>query len=152
VDILHIDIDGNDYWIWEAIETTPAVVIMEYNSNFGIDRAITIPYDPEFNRTRAHSSNLYWGSSLKALYLLASDKGYKFIGCNSAGNNAYFVRNDKLNHSVHSVSLREGYVKSKYRESRDSSGKLNFASSEERTSILKDLPVFDIEAGVNVPF
>lgn len=152
VDILHVDIDGNDYWVWKEIEINPAIVIMEYNSNFGIDRAITVPYDPEFYRTKAHFSNLYWGSSLKALFLLALEKGYEFVGCNSAGNNAYFIRKDKMNECVRAVSLVNGYVRSKYRESRDENGNLTFAASKERAEILRGLPVFDIESQSVVPF
>lgn len=152
VDVLHIDIDGNDYWVWKEIEINPAVVIMEYNSNFGIERAITVPYDPEFYRTNAHFSNLYWGSSLKALYLLALNKGYEFIGCNSAGNNAYFIRKDKMNDRVRAVSLENGYVRSKYRESRDMHGNLTFACARERVEILRGLPVFDIESESIVSF
>ena len=152
VDILHVDIDGNDYWVWKEIEISPAIVIMEYNSNFGIERAITVPYDQAFYRTKAHFSNLYWGSSLKALYLLAMKKGYEFLGCNSAGNNAYFIRKDKLNDRVRAVSLENGYVRSKYRESRDEYGNLTFASAKERTEILRGLPVFDIELGSIVSF
>jgi hypothetical protein len=152
VDILHVDIDGNDYWVWKEIEINPAVVIMEYNSNFGIERAITVPYDPSFYRTKAHSRNLYWGSSLKALYLLAKQRGYEFIGCTSAGHNAYFVRKDMMNDRVRAVSLENGYVKSKYRESRDENGKLTYASSKERAEILKGLPVYDIELESVVSF
>ena len=106
VGILHIDLDGNDYWIWKAIDViSPVVVILEYNSIFGIDRAITIPYDKSFFRTHAHYSNLFAGASLRALHELSVAKGYSFIGCNSAGNNAYFVRSDKLNINVREVSL-----------------------------------------------
>ena len=152
VDILHVDIDGNDYWVWKEIEINPAIVIMEYNSNFGIERAITVPYDPDFYRTTAHSSNLYWGCSLKALYLLATEKGYEFIGCNSAGNNSYFVRKDKMNDRVRAVSLENGYVQSKYRESRDEKSNLTFASAKERAEILRGLPVFDIELESTVFF
>jgi hypothetical protein len=152
VDILHIDIDGNDYWVWKEIELNPTIVIMEYNSNFGIERAIATPYDPEFHRTKAHFSNLYWGSSLKALYILALKKGYEFIGCNSAGNNAYFVRKDKMNDRVHTVSLEAGYVRSKFQDSRDEFGNLTFASAKERAEILRGLPVFDIESETVVSF
>lgn len=53
VGILHVDLDGNDYWIWKEINViSPIVVILEYNSIFGIDRAITIPYDKGFYRTK----------------------------------------------------------------------------------------------------
>lgn len=152
VDLLHIDIDGNDYWVWKEIQINPAIVIIEYNSNFGIERAITVPYDPAFYRTKAHFSNLYWGCSLKALYQLALEKGYAFVGCNSAGNNAYFIRVDKMNDRLQAVSLENGYIQSKYRESRDEKGNLTFAASSEKAEILRGLPVYDIELELVIPF
>lgn len=152
LDLLHIDLDGNDFWIWQEIDVHPAIVIAEYNSTFGIDRAITIPYAADFERSRAHFSHLYWGSSLKALHVLAVQKGYDFIGCNSAGNNAYFVRRDMMKENVAQVSLEQGYVRSKYRESRDRQGRLTFLSAAERVEAIRGLPVFDIEVGTVVPF
>lgn len=152
LDLLHIDLDGNDYWIWREIDLSPALVIMEYNSTFGIDRAITIPYSADFQRSRAHFSNLYWGSSLKALHRLALEKGYAFIGCNSAGNNAYFVRQDVMNERVTSVALGQGYVPSKYRESRDEEGNLSYVAGNARAEAIRGLPVFDIELNTVVPF
>jgi hypothetical protein len=152
LDLLHIDLDGNDYWIWREIDLNPALVIMEYNSTFGLDRAITVPYSADFHRSRAHFSNLYWGSSLKALHSLALQKGYDFLGCNSAGNNAYFVRRDVMNDRVKSVSLEQGYVASKYRESRDREGKLSYLSGAGRAEAIRGLPVFDIEQNKLIPF
>lgn len=95
IGLLSIDIDGMDYWVWKAISVAePAIVVAEYNATFGPDRSITVPYKPDFVRSVAHPSYLYYGCSLSALQDLAREKGYEFIGCNSAGNNAYFVRND----------------------------------------------------------
>lgn len=146
VGILHIDLDGNDYWIWEKIDAIhPIVVILEYNSVFGIDRAITIPYDKAFFRTNAHYSNLYFGASLRALQKLSKTKGYSFIGCNSAGNNAYFVRSDKLNAEVREISLEEGYVLSKARESRDKEGRLTHLTGPKRIETIKGMPVYNID-------
>jgi hypothetical protein len=152
LDLLHIDLDGNDFWIWQEIDLNPSMVIVEYNSSFGIDRAITIPYAPDFERAKAHFSHLYWGSSLKALHVLALRKGYDFIGCNSAGNNAYFLRHDMMNNSVAKVSLQQGYVRSKYRESRNLEGRLTFLPAAERADAIRGLPVFDIEQDKVVPF
>jgi hypothetical protein len=147
IGLLHIDIDGNDYWIWEKITTVePVIVIVEYNSIFGMDRAITVPYDKGFQRTRAHSSNLYFGASLKALHILAQQKGYAFIGCNSAGNNAYFVKYEALNEVVKAVPLEVGYVVSKFRESRDSQGRLSYVTGADRLKVIKGLPVYNVEA------
>lgn len=146
IGILHIDIDGNDYWIWKEIDViSPIVVILEYNSIFGIERAITIPYDNKFYRTKAHYSNLYFGASLRALQQISKEKGYSFIGCNSAGNNAYFVRNDKLNDTVKEISLENGYVYSMARESRDKQGRLNFITGSDRLAAIRGLPVYNIE-------
>ena len=144
IGLLSIDIDGNDYWIWQAITTiTPRIVICEYNSVFGCDYSITIPYTPDFTRTEAHYSNLYWGASLPALCALAQQKGYVFIGSNSAGNNAFFIRND-LASGFRSLSAKEGYVNSKFRESRDCEGQLSFLSGEKRYKILQEMPVVDV--------
>ncbi len=145
IDILHIDIDSTDYWIWKALTVNPGLVIMEYNANFGIDRALTVPYQPSFDRNAAHHSNLYWGASLKALHTLATDRDYRFIGCNSAGNNAYFVRSDLMNESVSEVSLEAGFVPSRYREARDEAGNLTFASYAERMKLIRGLPAYDVE-------
>jgi hypothetical protein len=146
--ILHIDIDGNDYWIWDAITSVkPEVVIVEYNAVFGKDRAITIPYDPTFNRTRAHSSNLYQGASLSALAHLADTKGYALIGCTSAGNNAYFVQRDRLNDVVVERSVEQAYVTSTSRESRDSKGNLTYIRGAGRLDVIRGMPVVDVISG-----
>jgi hypothetical protein len=148
IGILHIDLDGVDYWIWNEINgLRPVIVILEYNSVFGKERAITVPYDPNFSRTKAHFSNLYWGASLPALQDLSARKGYAFIGSNSAGNNAYFVRVDKLNESVEEISVEAGYVESKYRESRDRQGKLTYAIGQDRLDLLRGLPVHNVATG-----
>lgn len=145
IGILHIDLDGNDYWIWKEIKViSPIIVILEYNSLFGIDRAITIPYDQHFNRTRAHHSNLYFGASLLALQQLSDSKGYSFVGCNSAGNNAYFVRKDKLNDRVREISLKNGHIVSKFRDSRNKGGKLTYMNGLARIEAIKSMPVYNI--------
>ncbi|MFO7525147.1 MAG: hypothetical protein R6W68_06805 [Ignavibacteriaceae bacterium] len=144
--LLHIDIDGNDYWIWKTIDVVdPDIVIVEYNSVFGIERPITIPYHKNFVRSVAHPSCLYYGTSLKALHILASEKGYAFIGCNSAGNNAYFVKKDLLNENVKEVTLEQGFVLSKFRESNIDSKQLTYAGGEDRVKIIKGLPVYNVE-------
>jgi len=144
VGILSIDIDGNDYWVWEAIkEVEPDIVIAEYNSVFGSRYAVTIPYDPEFNRTQAHYSNLYWGTSLKALAWLGEKKGYAFVGCNQNGNNAYFVKKSKLG-LLRPLSIENGYVESRYRESRDRSGQLTYLSGNERLKMIEEKEIIEV--------
>lgn len=104
IGVLHIDIDGNDYWLWKAINVVnPCIAIIEYNAVFGAERAITVPYDKDFKYEEKHYSYLYFGASLEALKYLAKEKGYTFIGCTSAGNNAYFIRNDKLTENLRQI-------------------------------------------------
>jgi len=147
IGLLHIDIDGNDYWVWKALRAaSPIVVVVEYNSVFGGRRAVTVPYDPAFNRTRAHYSNLYFGASLKSLCLLAAEKGYRFLGCSSSGNNAFFVRGDKVGR-LRVTTAEEGYVRSRARESRDRAGNLTYLSGKDRLRLIGDLSVLDVESG-----
>jgi hypothetical protein len=96
IDLLSIDVDGNDYWLWKAISSiSPRVVIAEYNASFGPDRAVTVPYDRAFDRHQKHPSGFYHGMSLAAAEKLAAAKGYSLIGCEDAGVNALFVRKDQ---------------------------------------------------------
>jgi hypothetical protein len=145
IGLLSIDIDGNDYWVWEAMDVVnPVMIIVEYNSVFGSKHAISVPYDPGFQRTRAHYSNLFWGASLKALHLLAEKKGYAFVGCNSNGNNAHFIRKEKVGR-IPIKTLENGYVESKFRESRDESNNLTFLSGKDRLETIKGMEVYDLE-------
>lgn len=146
IGLLSIDIDGNDYWVWESINVVnPIIVVCEYNSIFGSEHAVTIPYDSLFQRSLAHYSNLYWGVSLKALCLQASRRGYAFIGCNSAGNNAYFVREDKLGR-LQPLKCSEGYIEARFRESRSRDGELTYLSVEKQLIEIAQMPLFDIES------
>lgn len=143
--ILHIDIDGNDYWIWKEISCVkPIIVIVEYNSVFGFDRAISVPYDQAFVRSDKHFSDLYFGASLKALVLLGESKGYSFIGCNNNGNNAYFVRKDKMKNLL-SLKTEEGFVESRFREGKDENKNLTYLSGSKRIELLRGLPVINVE-------
>lgn len=143
--LLHIDIDGNDYWVWEAINCVePVILILEYNALFGSDRYITVPYDENFDRTKAHFSNLYFGASLPALHKLSEEKGYSFIGCNLAGNNAYFIRSDKLPNKLSKLTIEEGFKESRFRECRDKKGKLTYPSKVEAIDTLKGMPVYNV--------
>lgn len=146
IGLLSIDIDGNDYWVWEAIDViSPAIVIIEYNSRFGKDKAVSIPYDPNFVRSKAHYSMLYAGASLRAICNLGKVKSYSFVGSNSAGNNAFFVRSDLRPCNIKELTPEEGYVVSQFRESRDQQGNLNYLSHHEVERILLQLPVIELD-------
>jgi hypothetical protein len=95
IGLLSIDIDGIDYWLWDALTiVNPAIVVIEFNRNFGPERAVSVPNIENFDRTCLHASNRYWGASLKAMDNLARRKGYKFIGTNKSNRNAFFVRTE----------------------------------------------------------
>jgi hypothetical protein len=143
IGLLHIDIDGNDYWIWKKISCiSPIIVIVEYNSIFGCEKPWSIPYDEKFYRTNYHHSNLFYGASLLSLCDLAAEKGYYFVGCNSSGNNAYFIRKDKIS-GLKPLAVNEGYVMSKFRESRDKQGNLTFIGGEDRLREIKGLEIYN---------
>jgi len=145
IGLLSIDVDGNDYWIWEAITSVdPVIVIVEYNSLFGDQRAVTIPYDAQFERGNAHHSHLYYGCSLKALCVLANQNQYAFIGANSNGNNAYFVKRDRLN-GLPEIDVTDGFVASMVRESRNEHGQLTFLSGDDRLDEISAMPLVDLE-------
>jgi hypothetical protein len=148
IGLLSIDIDGNDYWILDAIQcVSPRILVVEYNSHFGPEHAITIPYRAEFRRSAAHFSNLYFGASLSALSDLALRKGYAFVGSNSAGNNAFFVRRDVLA-GLRAIEPARGWVPSKFRESRGPDGRLTFVGDHRRRlEIISHLPVLDVRSG-----
>jgi hypothetical protein len=144
--LLSIDIDGNDYWIWEAIDCVrPRIVIVEYNSLFGLD-PVSIAYQADFYRTKAHYSNLYYGCSLSALAYLADKKGYILVGSNQRGNNAFFVRKD-IAGSVPQRSAQEAYVASHFRESRGPDGKFTRLREHERRKAIAHLPVVNVITG-----
>jgi len=143
--ILHIDVDGNDLHVWNALDVAdPDIVILEYNAILGPDHALTVPYDPAFDRRVAHSTWLYFGASLKALADACTVRGYALVGCNSAGNNAYFVRRGLLGR-VREVSIAEGFVMSRFRESRDPEGNLSFAMGADRLAAVRDAQYLDLD-------
>lgn len=112
--ILSIDLDGVDYWIWEAIDCVrPTIVISEYNSVFGADSYLTVPYRPDFQWSKDGDACYYWGTSLGALAHLAERKGYDLFGCNSAGNNAYFIRKDRRG-ALPKAEVAKAYVEGQF--------------------------------------
>lgn len=149
VGILSIDLDGVDYWVLEKITTfRPRILITEYNAVFGGDRKISVPYAADFQRTKMHHSNLYFGASLPAMVHLANKKGYAFVGTNSTGNNAFFVRHDLMNASLLERTAAQGFTPSKFRESRDQDGKLTYLNGDERLAAIKGLPVVNVETEI----
>jgi hypothetical protein len=90
IDFMSIDIDGNDYWVWDAISvTSPQVVIIETRVDFGL-RNIVVPYDKDYVHPGPHPD--YFGASAVAIEKLARRKGYRLVGANRLGINTIYIR------------------------------------------------------------
>ena len=110
IDLLSLDVDGNDYWFWQTLECiSPRVVCIEYNAGLGPDRCVTVPYDDAFERFSKHPSGFFYGASLAALAALGKHQGHYLIGCDSTGTNAFFLRNDVTIESLPELTVREAY-------------------------------------------
>ncbi len=118
IGLLSIDIDGNDYWVWDAITIiSPKVVIIETHNEFGL-KNIVVPYDPNYSFPGKHP--VYHGASPVAMNKLANKKGYRLVGANELGFNFIFVKKGLADEvlpevSIESVlqhpSVKEGYKK-----------------------------------------
>jgi hypothetical protein len=134
VDLLSIDIDGNDFWVWKAITAIrPRVVAIEYNASFGPDEALTVEYDPCFDRKAKHASGWYHGASITALARLGRERGYALVGGDSSGINAFFVRMELASDALPEVSPADAW-----RPHRSRSRK---ATAAEQLALLRGLPL-----------
>ena len=148
IDLVSIDVDGMDYWMLESLSiVSPRILIVEYNSLFGPDACVTVPYAPRFDRTTAHYSTLYFGASIRALTELAAAKGYALVGGNSAGTNAFFVRRDVLG-DTRQQSPSTAWRQSRVRQARDEAGELTYLSSgAEQRRLIAECPLLDLATG-----
>jgi len=144
VGLLSVDIDGNDYYVWKSIDVVkPIIVVVEYNAVFGDIHSLTVPYNPDFFRTKAHYSNLYFGASLRALIDLGKEKGYTFIGTNTNGVNAFFIRNDFAPKIVSLLTYISAYP-STVREAQGRNGGLILLGGLDRYKIIKDCKIYNL--------
>lgn len=151
--VLSVDLDGNDYFIIEKINNfKPRILIAEYNSLFGDYRKISIPYQSDFNMTKAHYSNLYFGASLAAITYIANKKGLELVGTTSDGINAFFVRSDLLNNRIKAISVKSAFTKINLHTSRDKNYNLSFLSYNQRQDLIKNMPVFEVEKKIYEKF
>lgn len=151
IGLLSVDVDGVDYWIWKAIECVrPRIVVCEYNSLFGPIAPVTMAYDPAFQREKAHASCVLYGMSIAAAHALGKEKGYRLVGSNTAGNNAFFVREDVAG-TLPARGPEEAWRKSRFREARGPGGALLHASHDSAREIIREGIVFDLRTGATGP-
>jgi hypothetical protein len=96
IDLLSLDIDGNDFWVWRQLDAcSPRIVILEFNPAFGPERAVTVQYDEAFDRANFKAvTPMFYGASLAAFERLGREKGYRLVLVEPRGINAYFLRDD----------------------------------------------------------
>ena len=114
LDVLSLDLDGVDYWIWEAINViTPRIVVLEYQDILGPDRSLTVPYSDDFS---GYSVSVtagmpdFAGASLRAFVKLAQRKGYRLVATNMLGYNAFFIHQDIQESVVPSVQIEQCFT------------------------------------------
>ncbi len=144
--VLSIDLDGVDYFILSSITRfRPRILICEFNPIFGPTRKVSVPYEERFQRFERHYSGQYWGASLSALNNVATSLGYGLIGTNSAGHNAFFVRDDLIRPPFHRINPERAFNFPTYRDSRDEKGGLSFIDFSNRQRLIQGLMVLNIE-------
>ncbi len=145
IGLLSIDIDGNDYWVLEKINTlSPTFIVCEYNSIFGDIFKISIPYIENFDRSKYHFSNLFFGASLNSFKSMLDKKGYDFLGTSSTGVNAFFVKK-QYNSIFKSIIKHNKEYPAKVREGRDKNGKLTYENLLRSLTTIKDMEVYDFD-------
>lgn len=114
IDLLSLDLDGVDYWIWEALTViTPRVVVLEYQDILGPERSWTVPYDDSFDGWRTSQTGgmpNFAGASLRAFAKLGAAKGYRLVGVNRLGYNAFFVREDLRAEGLPTVAVEDCFA------------------------------------------
>ncbi|HBJ36078.1 MAG TPA: hypothetical protein DDZ51_15290 [Planctomycetaceae bacterium] len=96
-DVFSLDIDGNDYYIAKAVLEAgfrPKIFVVEYNSAFGPEKSVTIPYSKDFRIGSSDAERLYYGCSVAGWKCLFKDHGYRFVTVDQNGVNAVFVAPD----------------------------------------------------------
>jgi len=94
-DIVSIDVDGNDLWIWRALtHARPRVLVIEYNAHLDHRRPLVQPYDPDHE----WAGTDWFGASLGAIELVGAERGYRLVHTELAGVNAFLVRDDVAQH------------------------------------------------------
>jgi hypothetical protein len=111
IDLLSLDLDGVDYWIWKAMTCVrPRVVLLEFDFRWGPERAVTVPYRPDFQVVRDKHP---WcgGASLAAFAKLGRERGYRLVGTHRLFFNAVFLRSDVGEDLFPEISAAEAFAR-----------------------------------------
>jgi hypothetical protein len=149
IDILSIDLDGNDYWVLDALDLEGIkILVTEYNPLFGPILPVSILRDDTFDRTNAHYSWLYFGASLAAMVEAARARGFTFVGTNRAGNNAFFVAGDasSIPLEMPTADLSQ-FLDWRVREARSPDGVLTFEALSQAQHKVAHLPLVRTDNG-----
>jgi hypothetical protein len=149
IGVLSLDIDGNDYWVLNELKFKPAIMVCEYNGIFGDNYQLTVPYDINFERTKKHYSNLFFGASIFALIENLKKKNYFFVGTDSRGVNAFFVEKKYFKIISNKINNILIYAPT-HRESRDVNYKQTFVDWPNQIKLIKEKEVFDIKKNKNI--
>jgi hypothetical protein len=145
--LLSLNAGGIEYWVWSGLTITrPDIVVCAFNPVFGDRYAITVPYNPNFAPLEMHPSNYYRGASIAALNLLAKEKNYVFVGTNTKGTNAFFVRGE-IAGDVLPLIERPRAFPARARNPEDKHEELESVGGISRLGLIKDLPVVDLASG-----
>jgi hypothetical protein len=150
VDVLSMDIDGNDYWVLNSLNLTEIeILVCEYNPLYGPKRSCTVTRDDKFDRTLVHTSWLHFGMSLRASINLMEKNNLIFVGTNRVGNNAFFVRDriaKKIPFDIPNIHDLNKFTDWRVREGRGTDGELNYFGNSERQSLLADCELYDLDS------
>jgi hypothetical protein len=137
IDLLSLDMDGVDYWIWEAITViTPRVVVLEYADDLGPDVSWTVPYSDDFYgyaKGMVNDMPNFAGASLAAFVKLATRKGYRLVAINSLGFNAFFIREDLAKGLLPTLEIKDCFSHPKVTTGR-----------RDRFPLVKDMPWVEV--------
>ena len=148
VDLFSLDVDGIDYWILEKLpKKFSKIIVAEFNPYFGPELSITVPNEPNFDRSKYHHSNLCFGASLRSIIELLSKKGFIFLGTNLFRNNVFFVNEDyrdKLSINFPDTKNLSKFTNANFRESRDINNKKSLISPEKIINEIAECNVVDL--------
>lgn len=137
IDFLTIDLDGIDYWVLKSIETVKArVILVEYQDALGPDKSLTVPYSPDFDFHKFKVNQMdfnYMGASLNAFVKLLKQRGYKLIGCNTGGWNAFFLLEGLVDDFFPEIEPSKCFIYDR-----------NCYSIKERYPLIKDMPWVEV--------